>query len=147
MLKVLLPVDGTPTALAGVRHLMRLVQHGLRAEAVLAHVEPEASLYEIVTARDPALIEGVVSAAAEDAFAPAESLLKGMHISYQREVARGEPGRALLEMVERLQCDVVVMGAHEQGEARGLLSGSVSHWLSQHASVPVTRAPLPSRDS
>lgn len=138
MLKVLLPVDGTPTGLAGVRHLMRLVQHGLQAEAVLAHVEPDASLYEIVTARDPEVLAGVASAAAEDAFAPAEALLKGMHIAYQREMARGDAGRALLDMIERLHCDAVVMGASELGEVRGLLSSSVSHHVSLHASVPVT---------
>jgi nucleotide-binding universal stress UspA family protein len=138
MLKILLPVDATPVALDGVRHVMRLVHHGLRAEVVLAHVEPEANLFEMVTARDPQVLEGVAEGAAQDAFAPAEVLLKAMHITYTLEVGRGDPARVLVEMVERLHCDAVVMGANELGDVHSAVFGSVSHAVWRHAKVPVT---------
>ena len=143
MLKILLPVDGTPLALDGVRHVLRLVHHGLRAEVVLAHVEPEANLYEMVTARDPEVLAEVVAEAAQDAFAPAEVLLKAMNIVYSLEVGRGDPARVLVEMVERLRCDVVVMGANEHGDVHSAVFGSVSHSVWRHAKVPVTLVHAP----
>ena len=51
-MKILLPIDGSPTALAAVRHALRLVQNGLAAEFVLVNVQEPPSLYEIVVSHD-----------------------------------------------------------------------------------------------
>ena len=138
MLKILLPVDGTPTALGAVRHVMQLVHHGLRAKVVLAHVEREASLYEMVAARDPDVLQGVTEGAADDAFRPAEELLRGMHIPFERDLAVGDPARVLLEICERQHCQMVVMGTEETSDMHSVMFGSVSHAVANHAPVPVT---------
>lgn len=149
MLRILLPVDGSPTALGAVRHVMQLVHHGLRAHVVLAHVEREASLYEMVTARDPDVLQGVAEGAADDAFRPAEELLRGMQVPFERELALGDPSRVLLEICERQQCGMVVMGTEETSDMHSAVFGSVSHAVANHCPVPVTlvrRVPADTRD-
>ena len=56
MLKILVAVDGSELSLDGVRHTLQWLQQGLQATVVLAHVQEPASLYELVTSRDPDLI-------------------------------------------------------------------------------------------
>ena len=146
MLRVLLPVDHSPTALAAVRHLMQLVLHGLRAHVVLAHVEREASVYEVLAARDPDVLVGATVGAADTAFAPAEALLAGMNIPCERDLALGDPARVLLEICERQHCRLIVMGSDERGDLHSALFGSVSHAIANRAKVPVTLVHRPTTE-
>lgn len=138
MLKILLPVDGTPASLRAVRHVMNLALHGLRLHVVLAHAEREASLYELVTTRDTDVVAGAVQQAADDAFAPAESLLQGMNIVCERDLTLGDPARVLLEICERHGCQLIVMGAQVKSDLASALFGSVSHTIANKSPVPVT---------
>ena len=45
MLRILIPIDGSPAAMAAVRHVLLLVGRGLRARCVLANVQAGANLY------------------------------------------------------------------------------------------------------
>ena len=132
MLKILLPVDGSEAALDAVRHALRLVGNGLSASFVLANVQEPANLYEMMTAHDPEVLRQVSSGAAEHLLAAAEPLLAAAGVSWEREIASGDPGPVLAEMIERHGIYAVVMGA------RGAGAGSVSHWLLTHGPVPVT---------
>lgn len=141
-MKILLPVDGSAAALAAVQHALRLVQDGLRAEFVLANVQEPASLYELVVAHDPDVIEQVRSAAGADLLAPAEALLEAAGLSYESEVAGGQPAAVLVELLENYGCDAVVMGAVGSGSG----AGSVALALVQHSPVPVTLVRPPVAD-
>ena len=118
MLKILLPVDGSEAALDAVRHALRLVGNGLSASFVLANVQEPANLYEMVTAHDPEVLRQVSSSAAEHLLAAAEPLLAAAGVSWEREIASGEPAHVLGEMIERHGIDAVVMGARGFGAAR-----------------------------
>ena len=137
-MKILLPVDGSLHALQAVKHALALVRAGLKAEFVLANVQPHANLYEVVTAHDAELIDQVRSAAGADELQGAEALLSGAGVEWESEVVGGEPSRMLLEMIERYGCSAVIMGAHGTGALRELLTGSVSGELVRHSAVPVT---------
>lgn len=138
MIKILLPVDGAPESLDAVRHVMQLVHHGLRAEVVLAHVEAEPSLLEIAQAPDPDILRQVTEGAANDLMAPAESLLKGLQITYQKVIGIGDPRRVLLELCEAHHCHMIVMGTTHTSDLGSLIAGSVSHAIVNQARVPVT---------
>src|SRR6218665_145544 len=71
MIKIMFAVDGSDLSLDGVRHALALVRQGLRASVVLAHVQEPATLYEMVTARDPALIAAASIEAGEHLMASA----------------------------------------------------------------------------
>jgi nucleotide-binding universal stress UspA family protein len=140
-MKILLPVDGSAAALAAVGHAMALVQEGLRADFVLVNVQEPASLYEMVVVHDADVIEKLRSDAGAELLAPAEALLEAAGLSYESEVAGGQPATLLVELLENYGCEAVVMGA--QGAGSG--AGSVALALLQHSPVPVTlvRAPEP----
>ncbi len=137
-MKILLPVDGSAAALAAVQHALCLVDAGLSAEMVLVNVQEPASLYEVVTAHDVAVIENVRSDAGADLLAPAEAMLDAAGMSWQSEVAGGQPATLLVELLENYGCDMVVMGARGLGDddAGGL--GSVAESVLVHSPVPVT---------
>lgn len=146
MLKILLAVDGSPASLAAVHHAVRLLREGLAASFVLANVQEPATLYEMVTAHDPQVLEQVSAGAGAHALEAAASVLVEAGASFEEEVAQGAPAQVLAEMIERHGVDLVVMGARGMGSARSVLTGSVSHWLLSHAGVPVTVVKAPEAD-
>lgn len=138
MLKILLPVDGSQASLDAVRHALTLLANGLTARFVLANVQEPATLYELVTAHDPEVLQQVSDGAGAHLLEPAEALLRGAGAEWEREIASGDPAHVLAEMIERHGIDAVVMGARGIGAARSAVAGSVSHWLLTHCTVPVT---------
>ncbi len=73
-MKILLPIDGSELALHEVRYALRLVAEGLQASFLLVNVQEPATLYEMVTAPDPVVLESVSHAAGEHALQSAEAL-------------------------------------------------------------------------
>ena len=145
-MRVLLPVDGSEGALAAVRHALRLVHSGMRASFVLANVQEPASLYEVVVAHDAQVIEDVSTAAAVHSLEAAQGLLRMSGVEFETEIALGDPGHALIDIAERFECDLIVVGAHGVSAAlHGTHFGSVTNALLRAARVPVTvvRGELP----
>ena len=136
-MKILVPVDGSEVALEAVRFAIRLAQAGLQSSVVLANVQEPATLYELVVAHDPAVIEQVSAAAGAHTLAPAEALLKEAGLDYECEVASGDPAHTLIDILENYQCDLVVMGASGMSTLRSALLGSVSNEVLHSAGVPV----------
>ena len=136
-MKILLPVDGSELSLEAVRFAVRLARSGLRVSAVLANVQEPASLYEMVVAHDAEVIDRISADAGAHALASAETLLNQAGISFESEVAKGDPAHTLADIRERFGCDMVLMGARGMGTLRSALLGSVSHEMLHAAGVPV----------
>lgn len=137
-MKFLIPVDGSPLSLEAVRHVLRLAHGGLNVELLLANVQEPASLYEMVVAHDPAVLDEVSEGAGLHVLAPAVSLAEASGLPFQTLVARGDPAHTLIELVESHGCDGVIMGAHGKGMVRQALLGSVTLDMVHAAPVPVT---------
>lgn len=137
-MKILLAVDGSPSSLAAVGHALSQVREGLSASFVLANVQEPPSLYEVVVAHDPAVLDAVRTAAGADLLAGATALLDAAGVAYETEVAGGEPGHVLLDLIDNYGCDAAVIGA---GAAAG--HGAVAQALLRHSPVPVTVVPQP----
>lgn len=136
-MKILLPVDGSAVSLEAVRFVIRLAGAGLASSVVLANVQETATLYELVVAHDPQVIEEVSAAAGAHTLQTAETLLQEAHIDYQCEVASGDPAHTLIDILENFECDLVVMGASGTSTLRSALLGSVSNEVLHAAGVPV----------
>ncbi len=136
-MKILLPVDGSAVSLEAVRFVIRLAQSGLQTSVVLANVQEPATLYELVVAHDPQVIAEISATAGAHTLLPAEALLKEANIDYQCEVASGDPAHTLVDILERFDCDLVVMGASGMSSLRSALLGSVSNEVLHAAGVPV----------
>lgn len=136
-MKLFLPVDGSVAALTAVHHAVQLVRAGLRADFVLANVQEPPSLYEVVTAHDPQVLDEVRAGAGADLLRGAEAMLDAAGLSYESEVAGGDPGHVLVDLIENYGCDAVVMAAHGAGESSAPLGG-VALALLHDSPVPVT---------
>ncbi|MFZ2219979.1 MAG: universal stress protein [Rhodoferax sp.] len=136
-MKLLLPVDGSDVSLEAVRVAIRLAKDGLNTSVVLANVQEAATLYELVVAHDPAVIEQVSAAAGAHTLKAAQALLNLAGIAYETEVASGDPAHTIVDILERYGCDMVVMGASGMSPLRGALLGSVSNEVLHSANVPV----------
>jgi nucleotide-binding universal stress UspA family protein len=141
-MKIFLPVDGSVASLAAVHHALLLVRAGLKADFVLANVQEPPSLYEVVVAHDPAVLDHVRAAAGADLLATAESMLEAAGQKYESEVAGGEPGHVLVDLLENYGCEAVVMGAKGAGDSSAAL-GAVALAMLHHSPVPVTVVHLP----
>ena len=60
---ILVPIDGTDLSLDAVRFAIRLSHDGLQAHLLLANVQSPATLYELVKAPNPEVIEQISTAA------------------------------------------------------------------------------------
>jgi nucleotide-binding universal stress UspA family protein len=137
--KVLLPVDGSPDALAAVRHALQRCGAPPGASFVLVNVQGPPSLYEMMVAHDAERIENMRRAAGADLLGAAEALLDASGADYESEVANGTPEHLIIELAENYGCDAIVMGARgigAPGEAGGL--GPVALAVLQASPVPVT---------
>ena len=148
-MKILVPVDGSDVSLQAVRFALRMAQEGLDTQVVLANVQEPATLYELVVAHDPQVIDDISAAAGAHTLAAAQELLDQAHVAYQCEVATGDPAHTLVDIVEHYQCDLVVMGASGTSALRSAFLGSVSNEVLHAAGVPVMivkAAPAPDPD-
>ncbi len=136
-MKILLPVDGSDLSLEAVRYAIRLVQAGLRADAVLANVQEPANLYELLVAHDPEVLNRVSDEAGEHTLQPARALLDAAAIAYECEVAKGDPAHTIIEIAERYGCELIVMGARGASALRSAMMGSVSNEVLHASTVPV----------
>ncbi|MFN8204285.1 MAG: universal stress protein [Solirubrobacteraceae bacterium] len=60
-------------------------------------------------------------------------------------LGQGHAGPVLVEQVDKLRCDLVVVGTRGRGAMRALLLGSVTEYLVRHSPVPVVVVPPPER--
>jgi nucleotide-binding universal stress UspA family protein len=134
-MKILLPIDGSEGSLEAVHHALRMVHGGLRTSFVLANVQEPASFYEVVVAHNAKVIEDVSAAAAAHALEAAQVLLHTAGCAFDTEVVTGDAGHMLVDIAERFECDMIIMGArgagaaapHQGGTSLGSVSNSVLH--------------------
>lgn len=136
-MKILLPVDGSELSLEAVRFAIRMVLAGLRADAVLANVQEPATLYELLVAHDPEVINRVADEAGQHTLESAKELLNAAGVEYECEVAKGDPAHTIIDIAERFACDLIVMGARGNSALRSAMMGSVSNEVLHASPVPV----------
>jgi nucleotide-binding universal stress UspA family protein len=136
-MKILLPVDGSELSLEAVRFVLRMAQDGLQINVVLANVQEPANLYEVLVAHDPELINRVSAQAGLHALTAAKELLDAAKVTYEREVAKGDPAHTIIDIAERFECELIVMGARGASTLRSAMLGSVSNEVLHASGVPV----------
>ena len=145
-MKILLPVDGSEASMAAVRLALAWRQAGLQADYVLANVQEPPNLYDLVVVHDAQALDDVRAAVGAALLAPAEALITAAGARCEMEVAGGDPGNMLIELVENYGCDAVVMGMRSDS-GPSTAPGSVTMALLRHSPVPVTVVRAPEVDS
>jgi nucleotide-binding universal stress UspA family protein len=126
MLRALVPVDGSDSALSGVRHVIKLVRDREPLEIHILNVQPP--LHGDVTTFVPAqAVRDFHLEEANKALAPACRLLDEAGVSYVKHIMVGHAAEVIAYTAKKLGCDKVIMGTRGLGTVTQLLLGSVSH--------------------
>jgi nucleotide-binding universal stress UspA family protein len=132
--RVLIPFDGSPSAIHAVQHVVALARAGHRSTILLLNVQPP-----LAKSSPPGAEPGVQARAAGEAILEkASQLLDAQHIPYQCEVLAGMPPEAIAAAARRHQIDLIVMGSTGMGTLARLFLGSVATAVARESKVPVT---------
>jgi|CXWL01.1.fsa_nt_gi nucleotide-binding universal stress UspA family protein len=142
--RILVPVDGSPTAAKGLKAAIKLAKEG-RGRLILLHV---AELY-------PAFI-------APEAGVNVRPILEGLRLAGKRTLARIARGAAkagarptpvlaenlgervadtIVKHAKRLRADLIVMGTHGRRGVKRALLGSDAELVVRQSRVPVLLVP------
>lgn len=102
---------------------------------VIAGVAAEAGFYQTAAAESRSNAEDIAAAAVASLSESAPS------VSHEIRVVMGTPAQVLLEQAEG--ASLLVVGARGTGGFAGLLLGSASQQVVQHAPCPVVVVPVP----
>ena len=136
---ILVPVDGSATALQAVREATRMAQ-AVKARITLMHaiqVYPYAGLGD--TFGDGlAVYLNAAHAAANAAIAEARAVIDAGAVACESRIVEGNNmWRAIVDAVPAVGADLIVMGTHGRGMIDRMLLGSVAQRVLANASVPV----------
>ena len=138
--RILVPVDGSPTATAGVREAIRLAS-GMQATVQLIHVIDRLSLVQTM---DPTpLIEDLMrrmQAAGRRTLEEARGLFEKAGIAVQmtlKEPDKGSVADAIVEEAGRSKAELIVMGTHGRRGISRMVMGSTAQGVVASSKLPV----------
>ncbi|HJV68079.1 universal stress protein [Ideonella sp.] len=136
MLKVLVPLDGSPNALRALRHTMAEYQRHHELELHLLNVQPHLSRHiaRFVSRHDR---DAWHRERAEAAMTGARALLDRAGVPYQVHWAAGDRAHEICRHAERLGAHHIVMGTARKNSITRMLEDSVTHRVLEGAPVPV----------
>ena len=133
---ILVPVDGSDHALHALDVACHLAQK-YGAVLRLVHAYPPISTDSTMGGPD---IEPLITRrteAGEAVLARARERIKDCALDITTELREAPDAEAILEEADVHHCDLIVMGTRGLGRLTGLLLGSVSQKVVQHAKCPV----------
>jgi nucleotide-binding universal stress UspA family protein len=138
--RILVPVDGSPTATAGLREAMRLARGG-RATIRLIHVIDRLSL---VQAMDPtpmvADIMRSMEVSGRNALEAARGLVEKAGIAVQvvlKKPTQGSVADAIVAEARRWKTELIVMGTHGRRGISRMIMGSTAQGVVTSSRSPV----------
>jgi predicted tellurium resistance membrane protein TerC/nucleotide-binding universal stress UspA family protein len=135
-LKVLIPVDGSPSAERAIRQVAQLARNNTAVEVHLVHVRP--TIGSARSYADPAAVQEFQRQEADRALAPMGALAKQEGLTVSVHVATGSLGEAVARLAREIGADRIVMGTRIGNPLSGMLLGNSATDVIQRAPVPVT---------
>ncbi len=137
--RVVLAVDGSPSALQAARQVVSLrddLREGHTLQVHLVNVQRSLSgdVTRFVSGKS---VDDYHREQSEVALVPVRAVLEAAGVSFQSHLRIGDPGAAIAELVRDNACDLIVMGARGLGVGASALLGSVTQSTIAQASVPV----------
>lgn len=135
MKKLLVPCDGSESALRAVRHAASVAG---TAEIHLLHViEPMTpiTLSEAFSARQ---LDDRFPPQAAQALEPAIAVLAQAGVRYSLHCHFGSPATEIADYARSAGCDAIVMGTRGRGALANLVIGSVAMQVVKQVEMPVT---------
>ena len=139
MFKVLLPVDGSPSSLRAVDHVITLTRRvGDKVEILLVNVQPPVDAWEVKRFLPETEVQAMQESKGGDALAEARKRFDAAGVAYTPSVLLGAVAETLVAHAREQACDSIIMGTRGESTLRELLVGSVAHDVIRLADRPVT---------
>jgi nucleotide-binding universal stress UspA family protein len=126
--RILMPFDGSPSAVRAVQHVVALTRAGHQSEVFILNVQAVSSDV------DPESAERT----GRNILKQASELLARQTIPSTTCVLTGRPAEVILTAVQTYNIDLIVMGSRGLGSIASVLLGSVASNVVQQSAVPVT---------
>lgn len=131
--KILVATDGSDSAAAAVEHAADLARLAGSKEVVVIHVCPACTPELDPDSMNRETATKIVNEAAEAVASEGIMVRTVLEMDYPHE----EVGEALLEIIKNEKADLLILGSRGLSEFKGILLGSVSHKVIQHAECPI----------
>ena len=136
-MKLLIPIDGSEAALAGVHHAIALHRSGVDVDTVVLHVQPRMhrhiAQFSSRTARNALRAER-----SAQALAPAIELLSTSQTPFTALTELGAPSARIAAVAEREAVDEIVMGVGRHPQWLRSLNPSIAQGVMARTDIPVT---------
>lgn len=140
-MKILLPVDGSPTSASAVLRFIALAgEFAVPPETHLLHVHPPLPIGGVQRHLDRGALEAHYRSEGNAELAGAAALLDAAGVVYQRHLHVGDPAEVIAKVADELGCTLIVMGTHGRGRVATALLGSVAGETLRLAGCPVLLA-------
>lgn len=137
MPKILVPFDGSDSALRAVRHAANVAKLIAGTQIELLHVQDP-----ILVPDHAAIVPQDIQRAQDEESArvlqPARGMLDAEGISFTFHTRCGAPADEIAQQVHESKCDAVIMGTRGLGPIASIMIGSVATRVIQLVDVPVT---------
>jgi len=146
--RILVPVDGSPTAAKGLKAAIRLAREG-RGKLMLLHVVEEYAAFispEIGPSIGP-ILDGM-RAAGKRTLARVARATAASGSRSQTVLAENFGGRVadtIVQQANKLRADLIVMGTHGRRGIKRALMGSDAETVVRYSPVPVLLVPASGR--
>jgi len=137
MLNIMIPVDGSRSALHAVEHVMQ--QRALHAEPLrvtLANVQPRLPRH-ITRFATATAVRQLQAERAEAAMKDAMALLSKAGIDYEVSVRKGDVAEQLAQSALQMQVDKIVMGTTRKNALTRFFQGSIVNKVMALTETPV----------
>ena len=138
MKKLLVPCDGSDSALRAVRHAAIEAAAGSAAEIHLLHVIEPMTPITLAEAFSAQRLDERFPPQAAEALEPAIAVLAQAGVKYSLHCLFGEPATQIAAHARAAGCHAIIMGTHGRGAFANLMIGSVATQVVKLADIPVT---------
>jgi YjbE family integral membrane protein len=136
MVKLLIPIDGSPNSLKAVQHVMNQFLANPSMEVHLLHVRTPFSRHiaRFLNRRDLAAFH---RDEADKALRPARAMLDHCRVPYAHHVEFGDKAAIIANVARRLHVDQIVMGTARKNSFTRMVEDSVTNKVLELAQMPV----------
>lgn len=137
-MKILLPVDGSESALRAVDHL---IAHSAWfsdvPEVHLLHVHAPIPIGRVQAHIGKETLQAYYLEESQALLVEAQKKLDAAGRFHTTHIHVGQPAEVIVKMASELGCDLIVMGTHGRSGIAGLIMGSVASRVLHLATCPV----------
>ena len=136
MLKVLVPVDGSPNSLHAVRHVIKEFVKTPGMDVHLLNVQAPFSKH-IAQFASKKNRDSFHHDEAEKALRPVRRMFDAAGVPYTAQIEVGRKAEVIAETARRLRCDHIVLSTARKNSLTRMLEASVTNRVLELTTVPV----------